>query len=75
MDELIIQTTNLTKSYGPHVALDNLNLAVKKGATGLLGPNGAGKSTFLKTILGLMRLCMLVKIDLKSLDRLEGQQT
>ena len=55
VDELIIKTTNLTKSYGPHVALDNLNLAVKKGATGLLGPNGAGKSTFLKTILGLIQ--------------------
>ena len=51
VDELIIKTANLTKSYGPHVALDNLNLAVKKGATGLLGPNGAGKSTFLKTCL------------------------
>ena len=40
VDELIIKTTDLTKSYGPHVALDKLNLAVEKGATGLLGPNG-----------------------------------
>ena len=55
VDELIIKTTDLTKSYGPHVALDKLNLAVEKGATGLLGPNGAGKSTFLKTILGLIQ--------------------
>ncbi|MCP2504418.1 MAG: ABC transporter ATP-binding protein [Candidatus Poseidoniaceae archaeon] len=54
-DDLIIKTTNLTKSYGPHVALDKLNLSVLKGATGLLGPNGAGKSTFLKTILGLIQ--------------------
>jgi len=37
------------------MALENLNLKVKKGATGLLGPNGAGKSTFLKTILGLIQ--------------------
>ncbi len=54
-DEYVIQTTNLSKSYGPHLALENLNLKVKKGATGLLGPNGAGKSTFLKTILGLIQ--------------------
>ena len=54
-DDLIIKTTNLTKSYGPHVALSKLNLSVPKGATGLLGPNGAGKSTFLKTILGLIQ--------------------
>ena len=54
--DYIIETTNLSKSYGPHVALENLNLKVTKGATGLLGPNGAGKSTFLKTILGLIQL-------------------
>ena len=54
-DDLIIKTVDLTKSYGPHVALNKLNLSVPKGATGLLGPNGAGKSTFLKTILGLIQ--------------------
>ena len=53
--DYIIETTNLSKSYGPPVALENLNLKVTKGATGLLGPNGAGKSTFLKTILGLIQ--------------------
>ena len=54
-NEYIIETTDLSKSYGPHMALDKLNLKVNKGATGLLGPNGAGKSTFLKTILGLIQ--------------------
>ncbi|MGB0515852.1 MAG: ABC transporter ATP-binding protein [Poseidonia sp.] len=54
-DEHIIQTTSLTKAYGPHVALDSLNINVPHGATGLLGQNGAGKSTFLKTILGLIQ--------------------
>ena len=56
VDELIIESTALTKAYGPHVALDSLDISIKKGATGLLGPNGAGKSTFLKTILGLIQL-------------------
>ncbi len=55
VDDYIINTTDLCKSYGPHMALEGLNLKVKKGATGLLGPNGAGKSTFLKTILGLIQ--------------------
>ena len=54
--ELIIESTALTKSYGPHVALDSLDIKIEKGATGLLGPNGAGKSTFLKTMLGLIQL-------------------
>ncbi len=55
VEDYIIQTSNLSKSYGPHMALEDLNLKVTKGATGLLGPNGAGKSTFLKTILGLIQ--------------------
>ena len=54
--DLIIESTELTKAYGPHVALDSLNIKIERGATGLLGPNGAGKSTFLKTILGLIQL-------------------
>ena len=54
-NDLIIETQSLTKRYGSHVALADLNLKVRQGATGLLGPNGAGKSTFLKTILGLIQ--------------------
>jgi ABC-2 type transport system ATP-binding protein len=53
--DLVIETNELTKSYGPHVALDKLSIQVEHGATGLLGPNGAGKSTFFKTILGLIQ--------------------
>ena len=56
VEDLIIESTALTKSYGPHVALDSLDIRIEKGPTGLLGPNGAGKSTFLKTILGLIQL-------------------
>jgi ABC-2 type transport system ATP-binding protein len=55
VEDLLIQTKALSKSYGPHVALDALDLSIPYGATGLLGPNGAGKSTFLKTILGLIQ--------------------
>ena len=52
--EHVIQTRGLTKAYGPHIALDSMDLKVQKGATGLLGPNGAGKSTLVKTLLGLI---------------------
>lgn len=42
----IIQTVDLTKSFGQLVAVDHLNLAIEDGEIfGLLGPNGAGKTT------------------------------
>jgi ABC-2 type transport system ATP-binding protein len=51
----VIQATELSKRYGPTLALDRLTLAIPAGsAFGLLGPNGAGKSTFIKLLLGLV---------------------
>jgi ABC-2 type transport system ATP-binding protein len=45
----IIEVKNLTKFYGKHKAVDNINLHVKKGEVfGILGPNGAGKTTTLE---------------------------
>ena len=47
-----IEVKNLTKKYGSKVAVDNLNIHVKKGEVfGLLGANGAGKSTTIECIL------------------------
>nr|AIF20622.1 ABC transporter-like protein (ABC-2.A) [uncultured marine group II/III euryarchaeote KM3_91_A10] len=40
--------------YGPHLALDDINLDIPPGAIGILGPNGAGKSTLFKCLLGLI---------------------
>jgi len=55
-DTLAIEVVGLTKTYGKFVAVNNLNMSVKKGEfMGLLGPNGAGKSTTLKTITGLIQ--------------------
>ena len=46
----------LTRRYGPAIAVEDLHLAVPRGAVlGLLGPNGAGKSTTLRMIMGLLR--------------------
>lgn len=50
----IIETKNLTKTYGDFTAVSHLNLHIKKGSVyGFLGPNGAGKSTTMKLFLGL----------------------
>jgi ABC-2 type transport system ATP-binding protein len=52
----LIQVRNLTKHFGPNIAVDNLSFEVQAGrVTGFLGPNGAGKTTTLRMILGLMR--------------------
>jgi ABC-2 type transport system ATP-binding protein len=54
MNNLVLETKNLTKHYGDFVAVDNLNLSIKKGEVfGLLGPNGAGKTTTILMLLGL----------------------
>lgn len=46
----------LTKRFGPRVAVDNLSLDVPRGSMfGLLGPNGAGKTTSLSMATGLLR--------------------
>jgi ABC-2 type transport system ATP-binding protein len=50
-----IEIVGLRKQYGGFVAVDNLNLSVKRNSfTGFLGPNGAGKSTTLKILTHLI---------------------
>lgn len=52
----VIETDNLTKSYGSFTAVSHLNLHIRKGSVyGFLGPNGAGKSTTMKMLLGLTK--------------------
>jgi ABC-2 type transport system ATP-binding protein len=54
--ETIIQTTNLTKSYGKSRGINDVNIRVNKGDIfGFLGPNGAGKSTTIRTLLDFIR--------------------
>lgn len=54
MNELL-KCENLTKNYGNHVALNNINLTLTNGKiVGLLGPNGSGKTTLIKLINGLL---------------------
>jgi len=52
----IIQTEKLTKSYGEHRGIIDVDLSVEQGEVfGFLGPNGAGKTTAIRTILDLIR--------------------
>lgn len=51
----MITTDRLTKRYGTHIAVSNLDLQVKEGDFfGLLGPNGAGKTTTIRMLAGLL---------------------
>lgn len=53
----MIQTEALTKKYGRFLAVDDLNINVKKGSFyGLLGENGAGKTTTIGMLTGLTRI-------------------
>ena len=52
----IIETDRLTKSYGTHRGIDEIDLEVQEGeAFGFLGPNGAGKTTTIRTLLDHLR--------------------
>jgi ABC-2 type transport system ATP-binding protein len=49
----LIEIQNVTKRFGQHLAVDNLNFTVNEGEIlGFLGPNGAGKSTTMNIITG-----------------------
>ena len=50
----VIEFTNVTKSFGDRVLIDNLSMKIPPGAiVGVIGPNGAGKSTLFKLIRGV----------------------
>ena len=56
VDDLVVATDALTKTYNGVNAVDAVSLRVPAGGIyGFLGPNGAGKSTTMKLLLGLTR--------------------
>ena len=53
--QTVIETKALCKQYGPHTAVDHVELHVPQGCVyGFIGPNGAGESTTMKMLLGLI---------------------
>ena len=55
MKEVILKTYNITKKYGNQVAINNVNMTIKKGEIyGFIGQNGAGKTTLIRLITGLI---------------------
>lgn len=56
MNDMILETKGICKSFRKQKALDQISLSVPRGCVyGLLGPNGAGKSTLMKMLSGMMR--------------------
>lgn len=46
MNDYVLKTTNLTKKYKSQLALNKVDLSIRKGSIyGFIGQNGAGKST------------------------------
>lgn len=73
MAEYVIETQNLSKSYGDFQAVQHVNMNVEKGKIyGLLGRNGAGKTTTMCMLLGLTEPTE-GNIKLFGLDALDGK--
>jgi ABC-2 type transport system ATP-binding protein len=54
--DLAVETSGLTKKYGSLIAVNKLDLEVKRNTIhGFLGPNGAGKTTTIKILVGLLK--------------------
>ena len=52
--EIPIKTTSISKSYGAHEVLKNVDFTIIRGQRiALIGANGSGKSTFIKVLMGL----------------------
>ena len=55
MKKVVLKTYNITKKYGEQLAVDNVNMTIKKGDIyGFIGQNGAGKTTIIRLITGLI---------------------
>ena len=51
----MIRVENLTKHFGPKVAVNGISFTVERGEVlGFLGPNGAGKSTTMRMVTGFI---------------------
>jgi energy-dependent translational throttle protein EttA len=53
LGDVVVEATNVSKSYGDKLLIDNLSFSLPKGGiVGIIGPNGAGKTTLFRMITG-----------------------
>lgn len=74
LSEYILQTIRLTKKYPHAIALDNVDVTIRKGCIyGFIGQNGAGKTTFMRMVSGLSlpdsgEIVLFGKSDIRELE-------
>ena len=74
-EEFVVETENITKKFRGKVAVDSVNMRVKKGEIyGLIGKNGAGKTTLMRLILGLCNPDFGTVKLFGSYDAIEGRK-
>lgn len=55
-DDAVVATADLAKRFASVVALDGIDIEIRRGEVfGLIGPNGAGKTTLIKAVVGALR--------------------
>ena len=70
----MISVTGLSKRYGSHLAVKNVNFNIEKGEViGFLGPNGAGKSTIMNILTGYLSLTQ-GKVEIDGFDITENPE-
>lgn len=85
LGDLVIEATNVKKSFGDRILFENLSFNLPKGGiVGIIGPNGAGKTTLFKMLMGIeqpdegsIRIGDTVKLSYvdQSRDALNGDKT
>lgn len=85
LGDLVVEATNLRKSFGDRILFENLSFNLPKGGiVGIIGPNGAGKTTLFKMLMGIeqadegtLRIGDTVKLAYvdQSRDALDGNKT
>lgn len=55
MSDCLLEMAQVSKWYGPVIAVNDVSLGLSPGITGLVGPNGAGKSSLIKLMTGQLR--------------------
>ena len=52
---MLLECSNLSKSYGNVNALDGVSFALEEGISFIIGPNGSGKTTFIKIMSNIIK--------------------